>query len=628
VKAFLFIAILVLSLWQTAFSQETKDTLTIKTVEVVAERIPEAYKTTEFDSSAINQSANLSELLQEHSPVFVKTYGSGALSTVSFRGTGASHTQVLWNDISLNSPMNGQIDFSLYPTLFFNNAELHHGASGLIDGNGALGGSVHLSNKTNYNKGLNVGLQQSIGSFNSYNTALKLGFSNKKWFTETQLYYNTSKNNFEYINIALQEEAATNQSNAALQQYGFQQAIYRKLKTGEIGARLWYFNSDRMLPPTMQASLNDENQQDESLRILLDWKGLAGNLQYKWVNALVKDQLIYTNKLANINSSSNSYSVNSKIITKYYLKNRFMLSNNVSVKYEAAKADGYNNEHNRTNYTWLLGLSKNFKRLNIDVFNRFAQIGENTQVFSPSIGVNYGFLKQKQLKLKANAGINYNYPTFNDLYWSPGGNVNLKPEHAEMAEFGISYDYKLKQTTMAIEATGFYSYVYDWVIWQPTSDNFWSPTNLKEVENKGVELSLRIKTNINKLKLMANANYSYTMSTNMKAKNEFDNAENKQLLYVPYHKMNYVVRAIIKGYTLSYNYNYTGKRFTSSDNNWYLPANFISDISLSKKFKTSNKTSFSASFKVNNLLDQDYQSIAWRPMPGRNYLGTLTFQFN
>lgn len=611
------------------YAQTQKDTLSINTVEVVANRIPEAYKKTAFDSLTINEAVNLSELLQEHSPVFVKNYGSGGLSTVSFRGTGASHTKVLWNDINLNSPMNGQIDFSLYPTIFFNNAELHHGASGLIDGSGSLGGSVHLSNSTSYNRGLKIGLQQAIGSFNTYTTALKVGSSNKKWFTETQLYFNTSKNNFKYLNNALQEETISTQNNANIKQYGFQQAIYKKNKSGEVGVRLWYFNSDRMLPPTMQVNVNDENQKDESLRALFEWKGLSGNLKYKWVNALIKDQLIYTNTLAQINSKSNSHLISSKLLTRYYLKNNFILTNNISITHESAKADGYNNQHNRQNYTWLLGITKNLNRLNIDVFNRFNRTGENTRLFSPSISVNYGLLKHKQLKIKANTGINYNFPTFNDLYWNPGGNTSLKPEEAQMVEFGVSYDHlKSTHTTIQFEATSFYSYVYNWIIWQPTLEGYWSPSNIKEVENKGIELSVKMKTKINKLTLIANANYSYTASTNLKAKNEFDNALDKQLLYVPYHKINYTIRASIKSFSVNYNYNYTGLRYTSSDNNWYLPANFTSDIGLSKKLKTSKKSSCNISFKVNNLFNQDYQSIAWRPMPGRNYLGTLTFLFN
>ncbi|MBL4593782.1 MAG: TonB-dependent receptor plug domain-containing protein [Flavobacteriales bacterium] len=627
-KSLIVLLILNIMLWQTSFSQGAKDTINIESVEIVAKKIPAAYKTTKLDSSSISESTKLSDLLQEHSPIFIKTYGSGSLATVSFRGTGASHTSVLWNDISLNSPMNGQIDFSLYPTLFFDDAELHHGASGLIDGNGSLGGSVNLSNNPVFNKGLNGSVQQSIGSFSSYITSVKIGYSNKDWLTETQLYYNSSKNNFEYINIALQDKPVLTQNRAELQQYGFQQAIYRNLKNGNIGVRLWYFNSDRMLPSTMQTSLNDENQQDESLRTLIEWNGLIGNLKYKWVTAFLKDELIYSNTLSKINAKNNIYLINSKILTKYYLKYNFVLTNDASIKYEAVKADGYDAEHNRYNNTWLLGLSKNFKRLNIDAFNRFTQVGENTQLLSPNGGISYGFFKHNQLKLKANAGINYNYPTFNDLCWNPGGNPNLNPERAEMTEFGINYIQKVNQTLLEIEATGFYSYVYDWIIWQPTSTGIWSPSNLKEVENKGIELSLKLKTIINKTSVIANANYSNTFSTNLKGQSEFDNSIDKQLIYVPFHKMNYSIRLLYNTFSLSYNYSYTGKRFMSTDNNWYLPANFISNIGLSKKFKTSNNSNVSTSFKINNLFNQDYQSIAWRPMPGRNYLFTLTFQLN
>jgi len=72
VKAFSILVILNLFLWQNAYSQGITDTINIKPVEVVEQKIPKAYKTTQFDSSVINESTNLSEILQEHSPVFVK----------------------------------------------------------------------------------------------------------------------------------------------------------------------------------------------------------------------------------------------------------------------------------------------------------------------------------------------------------------------------------------------------------------------------------------------------------------------------------------------------------------------------------------------------------------------------
>jgi iron complex outermembrane receptor protein len=627
-KSIVVIAILNLVFWQVVYSQEVSDTINIQPVKIVAKKIPDSFKVTYIDSIVIKESANLAELLQEHSPVFVKNYGLGSLASVSFRGTGAAHTKVLWNGININSPTLGQVDFSLFPTLFYDNVELHHGASGLIDGNGAIGGSVNLSSKPVYNKGFGTSLQQSIGSYNSYITAGMVTFSNKKWCSETQVYYNSSKNNFDFVNITLLDEPTVIQSNASIQQYGVQQTMFKKLNNGDIGIRLWYFNSDRMLPPEMSKDDASQNQKDESIRALLEWKKLKGNFSYKWLSALVKDQLIYVDSSSNIYSLNNSYLVSNKLLTKYYLGNNFILSNDLTVGYEQAKADGYEATHSRLNNSWLISINKQFNRINIDLFNRFMSVDNNTKLISPSVGIQYSLLKNKQLKLNVNSGINYNYPTFNDLYWKPGGNPNLKPEQARMVELGSSYSHLFNKTNLGFEVTGFYSYVYDWILWAQTPSGFWSPSNLKEVENKGIELSLKAETIINKLIIRANANYATTYSTNMKAQSSTDNSVGKQLRYVPFHQVNYSIRALYKSYSLNYNYNYTGKRFTTSDNNWYLPANFTSDISLSKKFIIGKKSSVSTSFKINNLFDQDYQSIAWRAMPGRNYLFILTLDLN
>ena len=46
---------------------------------------------------------SLSDLLSENTPVFIKNHGRGALASASFRGTAASHTQVNWNGIKINS---------------------------------------------------------------------------------------------------------------------------------------------------------------------------------------------------------------------------------------------------------------------------------------------------------------------------------------------------------------------------------------------------------------------------------------------------------------------------------------------------------------------------------------------
>ena len=101
---------------------------------------------TEIDSVLLSQSLNssLAELLSKETPLFVKSYGMGSMATVSFRGTTSSHTQVKWNGLKINNPMLGQVDFSQLPVWMIDKVEILHGGSSLVEGSGALGGSIHL----------------------------------------------------------------------------------------------------------------------------------------------------------------------------------------------------------------------------------------------------------------------------------------------------------------------------------------------------------------------------------------------------------------------------------------------------------------------------------------------------
>ena len=105
-------------------AQNIQDTVVLKSVEIIgftADRLFEkeeaGMRETKVDSIVMMEkiSSSLSDLLSENTPIFIKNNGRGALATASFRGTAASHTQVVWNGININSPMTGSVDFSLIP---------------------------------------------------------------------------------------------------------------------------------------------------------------------------------------------------------------------------------------------------------------------------------------------------------------------------------------------------------------------------------------------------------------------------------------------------------------------------------------------------------------------------------
>lgn len=85
---------------------------------------------TTFDSAMLKENIALSmaDILAFNSSIFVKSYGRATLSTVAFRGTSPSHTQVTWNGMRINNPMLGMTDFSTIPSYFIDRATLLHGS--------------------------------------------------------------------------------------------------------------------------------------------------------------------------------------------------------------------------------------------------------------------------------------------------------------------------------------------------------------------------------------------------------------------------------------------------------------------------------------------------------------------
>jgi iron complex outermembrane receptor protein len=96
---------------------------------------------------------------------------------------------------------------------------------------------------------------------------------------------------------------------------------------------------------------------------------------------------------------------------------------------------------------------------------------------------------------------------------------------------------------------------------------------------------------------------------------------------VPNHLLNATGSLAWKGFTLNYFANYTGRRYTTSDNSRYLPPFFISDVQLNKCIPL-GKSELELGVAVNNIGAANYQLIAWQPMPLRNYSFFIKYKFS
>jgi len=71
---------------------------------------------------------------------------------------------------------------------------------------------------------------------------------------------------------------------------------------------------------------------------------------------------------------------------------------------------------------------------------------------------------------------------------------------------------------------------------------------------------------------------------------------------------------------------YTGRRKTQMDTNETLAGRLnpytLHHVAISKQI-----WKFNAEFKINNITNEDYQAVLWRPMPGRSYEIGLNYKF-
>ena len=123
------------------------DTITIKEIIVNAgllSEISDAYTQFNIDTNVLTEKrhGSISDIMAGRGYLYIKSYGPGGIATPAFRGTGASHTQLSWNGLNINSPMLGQADLSLIPGGFIDDINIYSGLASLAISGGGLGGTI------------------------------------------------------------------------------------------------------------------------------------------------------------------------------------------------------------------------------------------------------------------------------------------------------------------------------------------------------------------------------------------------------------------------------------------------------------------------------------------------------
>ena len=606
------------------------NTLNLKEITILDSKekiIQSSKKKVVMDSTTtqMHSMSTLAELLSNESCVHIKSYGNNNIATTSVRGGNANHTAVLWNGLSIQNPMLGQSDISLIQTHLFDQFTLEYGGGSSAWGSGAIGASIHLQNNILFNDGLKTKTQFSQGSFGTTKLNTLIHHSSTNFYSSTRFYFNQSKNNYTYLDTINKEKTLQEVKHAEIITKGFLQELsYLINSKNRLHARIWHNATDRNIPSFTNQN-NTKHQTDQSTRGNIDWEIKKGNMASVFRLAYFNDVLNYNDSLANIFSKS---SVNTFILESnhdYKLKFgsvHFGINNTL---YQT-NTENYDTLHKLNKLAFFAGYHVSLlkTKLNYSIFLRKEITNQTVIPLTGNSGITYVITKHYLGKI--NVSQSYRQPSLNDLYWKQGGNPNLKSEDSREIEGGFVAKFDFKNIKLQIESNYFNRQTNNWIIWLPGDNGYWTPKNLLQVYSRGAETKTSLSYYKNNLFLKVDLNTSYVLSTNTKNISVNDNSSGKQIIYSPRYVGYATCYIQYKKVMLYYTYNYTGYRFTSTDNTSWLMPYQISNLKLSANtnFLKTKLTIFGA---CNNLQNQNYVVISNAPMPMRNFEIGCTIEY-
>lgn len=560
------------------------------------------HNVTKLTSSDLEKNAtNLSEVLRFQSPVYIKENGRGAVSSPSFRGTTAQQTVFVWNGININSSFLGQGDINNTGLLGYDQLDIKPGGGSVVYGSGAIGGSIHLNNTLEFNKGLKGSLYSETGSYETFNTLLRTSYSNEKFSIKFSGNYTISKNDYE-----VDEKNYINR-NGNYYNTTFNFGLSYKLNyNNKISWQSQLFDSSQHYPVFFETT-TPTKYKAQNTRSLIAWEYNKKNINNNLRLAYTEENFQYYANI--IEPKSNGGSGKNYIIKNdfnYFLNDK--LNINIISEFQQNKGEGYQSgikDISRSIFS-LAGLIRYFpfKKLSFETGVKKDFIEDISSPLLFSFSGKWNALSFYNIKTSFSK--NFRYPSFNDLYWQPGGNINLKPETA--IQLDMNHEFKINNFRLVISP--FYIKIKDMIRWLPTANGYWAPINTDNVESYGSEVQIDYRKKITENhNINAQLGYSFTKSVNSDTQ--------KQLMYVPLHKFFSNIGYEYKFMKLYIQGMWNGKTYTTSDesNNDALKSYFVLNAGISGTLLKH----YSVGFKINNITNTVYETTLYYPFPMRNY---------
>jgi len=551
------------------------------------------YRSIQINHIPVKPGRALSSTMASIPSLTLRTYGGiGGLGTASIDGGLTSHTKILWNGIDLTSPQNGETDLSQMPFFLVGQLSISR-TPALSFGSGSIDGSILISSPKSSR------IDVTSGSFGLRSIAGQIKIPSKNWKTDLGFGSLNSAGDFDYDYQGKNGKIQNNRFNQTFFSLGVNRAISRRWF---VSFRSLFTNQDRGIPglvfsPSPKAHRNDELQ----LFNIKTIRQIPNHLLSISITTRNSDEH-YINPQYAVDSQHDLTASQMEIGWKTSPLKSIELDQKLILKKETISSTD-TDDHNRFVQSYVnairWAISQN---LSNESGIRFDREHVKFSAWTWQAGFEY---QMKNGTVSLMSGNGFRYPTFNDMYWNPGGNPSLFPETTNWIR--AHWVRQLKKHELSFRVSSKRS--KNLIQWTP-ADNYWQPQNIAKAQRNTFTFTLDGK-------LFKPIRYTAHFSYN----NSKDLNENKPLRYAPEYLGAFGLKTEslpVSGWLQG---QYVGKRITLYS--WPKDVTIGPHFIFSGGFNWSMYQRMDILFSVENLLNEQYMTVNGYPEPGRSFSLTL-----
>ena len=537
--------------------------------------------------SLVADLSSASAYLTKDSRFILKQYSPGSVVTSSFGGASSEQSRVLWDGIDISSMASGVLDLSIVPASMLSSSALYNGING-----GAIApmGSVGALNLT-----ATIPEGRGTSTLFSASSIGDRGFFGHSWGNIGAVRYQTSlrstagTNNYPYTLGNLSGRLSGNGFNDLT----YLQSFKGKLSKWNWQSNLWYTQSEKdnngsVLTPNYINHLEDE---------VLRFKHALRNRSNQWQVYLSREWQAYTDTNSPwVIQDTNRYS-QATLQYSYRAEEQELF---ITANYFSADGSNRNADSFLPHILYNLSLTKKDKVvLKGAAYQNNAHLGAH-YARTTSVG---DFQNQFAL------GTYYRLPTLNELYWNPGGNLNLDAERS----YGMKYSLR-REGNLRFDLTSDQLYYDKMIQWAPGASGNWSPQNYYSVYTSSTTMTL----SRNWAKVNTNMNLTHQYSRVLATMNNDPAIVGKSLIYRPALQAVYTSEIKLTKGTLQLRGFYTGLRHTLRDNSAVGEISAQYWCALAYTLSGANNR-WDLLLQVDNVFNNERQYYQYFPMPGRSF---------